>query len=93
MARVNVVRLGGLMMVLALGSATAGEFPDPAKLPLKPDLPDPLVMFNGQKVATKEQWFKERRPGSAARTSTKERSNSTGPSSCPSNCARIRPGP
>src|SRR5438132_6040210 len=38
------------------------------------------------------RWFKERPPGSAARTSTTERSNSTGPSSCPSNRARIRPG-
>jgi dienelactone hydrolase len=56
-------RVGGLMMTLALTSmAAAGDFPDAAKLPVKKDLPDPLVMFNGKAVASKEQWEKERRP-------------------------------
>lgn len=50
-------------MVLAFTStALSGDFPDPAKLPVRKELPDPLVLFNGQKVTTKEQWFKERRP-------------------------------
>jgi cephalosporin-C deacetylase-like acetyl esterase len=56
-------RVGGLLMALAIAStATSGDFPEAAKLPVKADLPDPLVMFNGQKVTTKEQWTKERRP-------------------------------
>lgn len=50
-------------MALAIaGTAQSGDYPDPAKLPLKADLPDPLVMFNGKKVITKEQWLKSRRP-------------------------------
>jgi hypothetical protein len=46
-----------------LGAAAVGaEFPDVSKLPSRPDLPDPLVMFNGDKVTTKEQWVEKRRP-------------------------------
>jgi hypothetical protein len=40
----------------------AGAFPEPADLPKKPELPDPLVMLDGTKVATKEQWTEKRRP-------------------------------
>jgi hypothetical protein len=40
----------------------AADFPDPDKLPSNPDFPDPLVMFDGTKVTTKEQWEKKRRP-------------------------------
>ncbi len=40
----------------------AGAFPDPKDLPKNPDLPNPLVMFDGTKVTTKEQWFDKRRP-------------------------------
>jgi hypothetical protein len=58
-----LLRAGGLAMVLTMASAVlSGGLPEPAKLPLKADLPDPLVMFDGAKVATKEQWTKERRP-------------------------------
>ena len=50
-------------MALAITStASSGDFPEPTKLPVKKELPDPLVMFNGKAVATKEQWEKERRP-------------------------------
>ena len=35
---------------------------DPAKANPFPDLPDPLVTKDGQKVATAEQWWKVRRP-------------------------------
>jgi hypothetical protein len=45
-----------------LGSAAAADFPDVSKLPSHPDLPDPLVMFNGDRVTTKEQWIEKRRP-------------------------------
>src|SRR5258708_12322208 len=43
-------------------SATNAANYDPAKANPFPDLPDPLVMKNGQKVATAEQWWKVRRP-------------------------------
>jgi hypothetical protein len=53
-----------LLAVLGVTPSPAGkEALAPAdKLPAHKDLPDPLVMLNGQRVATKEQWFKERRP-------------------------------
>ena len=35
---------------------------DPAKANPYPNLPDPLVLKNGRKVAAAEQWWKERRP-------------------------------
>jgi cephalosporin-C deacetylase-like acetyl esterase len=55
-----------LALLATLGTADlpAGkdELPAPDKLPALKELPDPLVMLNGQRVATKEQWVKERRP-------------------------------
>ncbi len=63
MLRDIVFRIGGIIMTLSLASAaTGGDFPDPDKLPSRPELPDPLVRFNGERVTTKDQWFKERRP-------------------------------
>jgi cephalosporin-C deacetylase-like acetyl esterase len=51
------------MALAIVGTATSGGLPDPEKLPIQKDLPDPLVMFKGgKKVTTKEQWVKERRP-------------------------------
>ncbi|WP_435008195.1 alpha/beta hydrolase family protein [Tundrisphaera lichenicola] len=41
--------------------AEAG-FPEPAQLPSHPGLPDPLVMFDGSRVSTPEQWTERRRP-------------------------------
>src|SRR6185503_17566449 len=38
------------------------EYPAPAALPVRADLPDPLVMFDGRKVETRDQWEKERKP-------------------------------
>jgi hypothetical protein len=40
----------------------AADFPKPADLLAKPELPDPLVMLNGERVASKDDWFKKRRP-------------------------------
>lgn len=56
-------RIGVILMTLAItGAASSGDFPDPAKLPLKADLPDPLVMMNGKKVANWDQWQRQRTP-------------------------------
>lgn len=40
----------------------AADFPAVADLPAKAELPDPLTMFDGTKVTTKEQWLAKRRP-------------------------------
>lgn len=48
-----------LGLALAL---TAGPFPPADQLPARQELPDPLVMLDGRRVATREQWEKERRP-------------------------------
>jgi dienelactone hydrolase len=45
-----------------VGSAHAADFPAVTELPARAELPDPLVMLNGQRVTTKEKWTEERRP-------------------------------
>ncbi len=63
MSRFIMLRSGVILMTLAfVGTATSGDFPAPDKLPMMAGLPDPLVMFNGKRVTTKEQWVTERRP-------------------------------
>src|SRR5205814_664516 len=37
-------------------------FPEPAALPPQAGLPDPLLMLDGRRVSSREQWFQERRP-------------------------------
>jgi hypothetical protein len=51
-----------LLAALALGLAARADFPPVEKLPSNPELPDPLVMFDGKRVTTKEEWVKKRRP-------------------------------
>jgi hypothetical protein len=52
-----------MLSILAMSSGgSAADFPDPKDLPARPDLPDPLVMLDGTKVTTKEQWVEKRRP-------------------------------
>src|SRR5437764_2816478 len=45
-----------------LAAAGRADFPPVSELPSRPELPDPLVMFNGERVTSKEQWFNKRRP-------------------------------
>jgi len=54
--------LGFGLVVIMLGTTPLGDFPEPAKLPSRPDLPDPLVMLNGDAVKTKDDWFNKRLP-------------------------------
>jgi hypothetical protein len=49
------------LAALAISSAAAA-LPKVADLPLRPELPDPLVMLDGTKVTTKEDWINKRRP-------------------------------
>ncbi len=49
--------------LVALESATSGaDFPPFEKLPVRTEIPDPLVMFDGTPVRTKEDWVQKRRP-------------------------------
>ncbi|HWB11394.1 MAG TPA: acetylxylan esterase [Pirellulales bacterium] len=40
----------------------AEEFPPVGELPKRRELPDPLMMFSGQRVATPDDWWQKRRP-------------------------------
>lgn len=57
--------IAGLLLALPLlgGNLPAADtFPEPAKLPSQPGLPDPLLMMNGERVTDREQWGQQRRP-------------------------------
>src|SRR5215510_13569561 len=49
----------GFIMMASLAHA---DFPPFDKLPARKEPPDPLVMLDGTRVTSKDQWFKERRP-------------------------------
>jgi (4-O-methyl)-D-glucuronate---lignin esterase len=51
-----------ISVFLTLMSHSRADFPGPKDLPSRPELPDPLVMFHGTKVTSKEQWLEKRRP-------------------------------
>ena len=52
--------VSGPLYFALLGTCSAfltvarADFPQPARLPSQPDLPDPLVMLDGTRVTTKE---------------------------------------
>jgi len=54
--------LCGVIFAAGAAAAPAPAFPDPSALPPRAAMPDPLIMFNGQRVTSREQWFQERRP-------------------------------
>ncbi len=60
--RISVLALTAMAMLWPNVFQAATVFPPVEQLPAKSELPDPLVMMNGQRVTTKEQWFNERRP-------------------------------
>lgn len=43
-------------------TAVSRRFPPVPELPSQVELPDPLILFDGRRVTTREQWFNERRP-------------------------------
>ncbi len=52
-------------LLLAVGCAgvpQAAPLPPVEELPVRAERPDPLLMLDGRKVSTPEQWMKERRP-------------------------------
>jgi hypothetical protein len=53
-----------ILATFLLGTTARAEvpFPDAARLPANPKLPDPLRMFNGERVRTRGQWVNKRRP-------------------------------
>jgi dienelactone hydrolase len=50
------------LCVLAISSLVAADFPSPDRLPERTKLPDPLVMLDGEKITTKEDWLAKRKP-------------------------------
>ncbi len=50
------------LLILAMTATADAGFPDVSKLPSQPEFPDPLTMIVGRRVATRDQWFNERRP-------------------------------
>jgi hypothetical protein len=48
------------VLLLAVLALPAADWPAPDKLPVRDEMPDPLVFFNGEKVTTKDQWQKRR---------------------------------
>jgi hypothetical protein len=51
-----------LLCAFLLSALAAAALPAPFELPLCTNLPDPLVRFNGHRVASREEWFAQRRP-------------------------------
>lgn len=55
----------GLMLVLCAAVSNdikAQSFPDVPMLPEHREFPDPLVMFDGKRIRTKDEWYRLRRP-------------------------------
>src|SRR5437763_1981274 len=63
----RMTRLAVGMILAALTASTAAAFPPAEQLPSRPELPDPLVMLDGRRVATRGQWEMDRRPTDAGR--------------------------
>src|SRR4051812_29215997 len=55
-------RILAAFLLVAPCPARGDEFPDVASLPARPEMPDPLVMLDGEPVTSPEQWIRRRRP-------------------------------
>jgi len=64
--KVACQRFAALALLVACGCAghspAPRAFPDAASLPAQTALPDPLVKVAGSRVASREDWFRHRRP-------------------------------
>jgi hypothetical protein len=58
----SLAAIAAIAAIAAMPTFAADSFPDVSQLPAQPALPNPLVMFNGRRVATKEEWTQQRRP-------------------------------
>ncbi|MGO8928317.1 MAG: acetylxylan esterase [Limisphaerales bacterium] len=56
------IGLCGIFPAAGAAPSTQAPFPEPSALPSQAALPDPLVMLDGRRVTSRDQWFKERRP-------------------------------
>ncbi len=61
-AKVSVFVFISISLIFTPSIAAAEVFPPVSALPSQVGFPDPLVMLNGQRVTTRDQWFNERRP-------------------------------
>ena len=59
---VALIRLAVIATIMLLSTANAADFPPPGELPIRPELPDPLVMLDGSKVTTRSDWETKRKP-------------------------------
>jgi hypothetical protein len=50
----------GFVFPLLVAAGAAAEWPDVSRLPVRPELPDPLVTFDGKPVTSPEQWAARR---------------------------------
>jgi hypothetical protein len=59
-----VLRRGvtGALIAPTLAAFAGGPFLEVSELASQKQLPDPLVMFNGERVTSRQQWFRDRRP-------------------------------
>ncbi len=48
--------------LLLLYALLIQDFPEPSKLPVHPELPDPMICLDGTKITTKEDWENKRKP-------------------------------
>ena len=51
-----------LLVLFNMRTPAATTFPEVSQLPPQTGLPDPLAMFNGERVTSSEQWSNQRRP-------------------------------
>lgn len=61
-AWITVIVPAALLLATSARADAAEPFPEPSRLPSQPELPDPLVCFDGHKVASREEWTTKRRP-------------------------------
>src|SRR5919198_2801138 len=62
MKRLFAFMLTAMLLSSAAANSPAADFLPVDQLPVRPEFPDPLVMLDGTRVTTKEQWEAKRKP-------------------------------